>query len=886
MSFPQTHSALSGALAARGYDTPTAVQLAVLQPEATGRDLLVSAQTGSGKTVAFGLAFAAELLGGNDRFDKPAEPLALLIAPTRELALQVQRELEWLYADTGAVIATCVGGMDPREERRALGAGTHIVVGTPGRLRDHLERGRLDMSWLRVVVLDEADEMLDLGFREDLEFLLKATPETRRTLLFSATIPREIANLARQYQRDAFRIETVVRGQAHDDIDYRAISTTPAHVESAVVNTLRFYEPASALVFCATREAVKRMNAALSKRGFSVAALSGELSQAERTNALQSVRDGRAKIMVATDVAARGLDLPELALVVHADLPNDRETLLHRSGRTGRAGRKGTSVLIVSYNRRRMAERLLEGGGVNATWGNVPTLAEIELRDQQRLMDAPVFSEPASDSDLALARELLAGRTAEELATALVRMHRARLPAVDDIPVDRRPERSPSSSRERAGSDRGSRDREPREHWSARKNREDTGRERTERRPSSNYVSDADMVWFSLNIGREKNADPRWLLPLICKAGDITKREVGAIKIFDRETKFQILAANADQFALQAKDNTDKQGQITRVGEEVAPVMAAQRVRAPRARDAAPKPYHHVERAPVASVANEDVKPVRVEPEPVVGSAVRAEPMAEAQADARPEARPETRAERRARQFGHAAVAGSGKREARVEETSLEIVAAPTSAPLADGETRTPRPASEAPRAYKAREFKPREGAAREYKGTRDDRGSGAKARDFKGRDFKSSGYKGRDGKGTEARGSDFKRPEGKPRDAKDRDFKGRDFKARDAKAADFKPREIRDGETGSGGAAPKDFKRKSFKPFAPKEGGGARSDFKPRESRGAGKPEGRSGGFAGQGYKGQGYKGKNTTGRGKVDPAGDKPFKPSFKKKFVTPAS
>ena len=196
---------LAAALAERGYDTLTAVQQAVLNPDAKGRDLLVSAQTGSGKTVAFGIAAAPDLLDGADRLPEDSGPLALAIAPTRELALQVAAELGWLYAATGARIATCVGGMDYRTERRALAQGAQIVVGTPGRLRDHLERGSLDLSGLRVAVLDEADEMLDLGFREDLEFILQSAADSRRTLMFSATVPAAIEKLARDFQRDSLR---------------------------------------------------------------------------------------------------------------------------------------------------------------------------------------------------------------------------------------------------------------------------------------------------------------------------------------------------------------------------------------------------------------------------------------------------------------------------------------------------------------------------------------------------------------------------------------------------------------------------------------------------------------------------------------------------------
>ena len=360
MSFPALTPPLARALAERNYDSPTPVQLAVLGEDAVDRDLLVSAQTGSGKTVAYGLAMAKDLLDGAEQFEQAAAPLALIVAPTRELALQVQRELTWLYAQARARVVSCVGGMDPRREQRELAAGAHIVVGTPGRLCDHLRRNRLDISELKVVVLDEADEMLNLGFREDMEFILKTTPDTRRTLLFSATFPRGIVALAKQYQQQAFRIEVAGDEGGHADIEYRAIRVASGDVEHAVVNVLRFYESPSALVFCNTRDAVRHLQAALLERGFSVVALSGELTQNERTMALQSLRDGRARICVATDVAARGIDLPSLDLVIHADLPNDAEVMQHRSGRTGRAGRKGVSVLLVPPIRRRRAEVLLE----------------------------------------------------------------------------------------------------------------------------------------------------------------------------------------------------------------------------------------------------------------------------------------------------------------------------------------------------------------------------------------------------------------------------------------------------------------------------------------------------------------------------------------------
>jgi ATP-dependent RNA helicase DeaD len=563
MAFPLAHPALERALAARGYSVPTSVQLAVLEAANAGQDLLVSAQTGSGKTVAFGLAIAPTLLGEAENLPPAAEPMALIIAPTRELALQVQRELDWLYKQTGARVVTCVGGMDVRAEARQLSLGAHIVVGTPGRLRDHIERHRLDLSKLSAAVLDEADEMLDLGFRDDLEFILDATPESRQTLLFSATMPREIDALARRYQRNAARIETLRHNEQHADIEYRAMRVAPNDIEHAVVNVLRLHEARATLVFCATRESVRRLHLRLTERGFSAVALSGELTQSERSHALQAVRDERARVLVATDVAARGLDLPELTLVIHADLPNDAETLLHRSGRTGRAGKKGLCTLIVPFNRRRKADVLLAAAKLKVTWEPAPTAEEIHARDQERFLANTIFTGPASEEDLKLVDALQTGHTADAIALALVRMHRAQLPEPEDLAEDTGP---PPRRYERGRAFRECDQHRPdRQHTPrGRDNRANTDDDRRRTRPVRDHGR--EMVWFRVDIGRERNADPRWLLPLLCRAGDVTKAEVGAIKIFDRDTRFQIASEFAEGFAQAAGSMKPNEGRITRIG--------------------------------------------------------------------------------------------------------------------------------------------------------------------------------------------------------------------------------------------------------------------------------------------------------------------------------
>ena len=526
MTFENLSPVLSDALTARGYEALTPVQSQVSEEQAKGRDLLVSAQTGSGKTVAFGLAMGDELIE-DGRLPFATSPLALIIAPTRELALQVSRELSWLYAKAGARIATCVGGMDASKERRALGQGVQIVVGTPGRLRDHLERGALDLSALRVAVLDEADEMLDMGFRDDLEEILDATPTTRRTLLFSATIPNPIVQLAKRYQTNALRISTVGQDRGHGDIAYQAVTVAPADIEGAVVNLLRLHDAETAMLFCATRDNVRRLHASLVERGFAAVALSGEHSQNERNAALQALRDRRAKVCVATDVAARGIDLPTLSLVIHVEIPRDAEALQHRSGRTGRAGKKGTAVIIVPYPRRRRVDGMLRGARIEAEWMDAPTAADVRKRDQERLMEKLLTTVEHEAEDIELAQRLMAERTPEDIAASLVQMHRALMPPPEDL-IDNGP-----------------------------RGRDTTGRpERGERyeRPERGAGGDQregfeDSVWFRLNIGRHQNADPRWILPLLCRRGHVSKNEIGAIRIGPKETMFNIPRAIADRFA-------------------------------------------------------------------------------------------------------------------------------------------------------------------------------------------------------------------------------------------------------------------------------------------------------------------------------------------------
>ena len=435
----------------------------------------------------------------------------------------------------GARIVSCVGGMDMRQERRTLADGAHIVVGTPGRLCDHIRRGSLDMSSVRTLVLDEADEMLDLGFREDLEFILGAAPAERRTLMFSATMPKPIVSLAKRFQRNAVRISMIPENKQHADIEYRTVTVGGAERENAVINVLRYFEAASALVFCSTREGVNRLSSRLGDRGFAAVALSGELSQAERTRALQSMRDGRARVCVATDVASRGIDLPNLDLVIHADLPKNSEALLHRSGRTGRAGRSGLSILITPYSKRAGMERVLRAAGIDAARMSPPSAAAIFRRDRERLLNDTVFDTEPNADELAFAQELLGLRSPEQIAVAFFRQNHVKLPAPEEL-VDTGP-----------------------------------AAERSEP-PRSDFEGG---VWFKLSVGRKQKAEPRWLLPLICKAGGITKRDVGSIRISETESRFEISPRRAESFGASISRCGTIDGSIRITQAEANPTDAA-----------------------------------------------------------------------------------------------------------------------------------------------------------------------------------------------------------------------------------------------------------------------------------------------------------------------
>ncbi len=399
------------ALDRRGFATPTSVQAACFQPGLEGRDLLVQSRTGSGKTLAFGLPLLHRLTA-----DK--HPQVLILAPTRELAQQVSEELMSVQPRLAA--ALLVGGLSYVPQLKALHYGASVIVGTPGRVMDHLERQSLDLSKVSMVVLDECDEMLNMGFIEDVERILARIPENPQTYLFSATLPAPIASLAKRFLKDPFKIQLGESGGAtqHADITHTPCLVADHLQTKALVNFLLLDEPSAALIFTKMKQQTEEVAEALRNAGLAADYLHGDLNQGARNRIMSSFKEGKLRYLVATDVAARGIDVENMPLVVHMGIPTQFENYIHRSGRTGRAGAKGTSMALVSFKESRILLAWGRRGGLQLDWRGVPTQAEIREARAKRLanrvndQNAPAF--------LDLAKTMLAQRESAPLVAALL----------------------------------------------------------------------------------------------------------------------------------------------------------------------------------------------------------------------------------------------------------------------------------------------------------------------------------------------------------------------------------------------------------------------------------------------------------------------------------
>jgi ATP-dependent RNA helicase DeaD len=409
------------AIDAMGYLHPTPVQLAVFEPAAEGRNLVVQARTGTGKTAAFAMPIIDRLVRPSVRGVQ-----ALVLCPTRELALQVAREVEQIAKFRGVKVVAIYGGASMTKQVEALQAGAQIVAGTPGRVLDHLRQKTLDPSGVRVLVLDEADEMLSMGFARELNAILESLPKNRQGLLFSATIPPDIERLAHNHLRAPEFITLSSDQVGALEINHYVYVMREGDKISQLMRIIEVEDPESAIVFCNTRDETQRVAEALKTRGFDADWLNGDLPQPDRERVMAATREGRLRFLVATDVAARGIDISHLTHVINYDFPETAEQYVHRTGRTGRAGRTGTAIAIIGPKDIGNLYLLRLTYKIRPIERQLPSEGELKTRAEMDLLQIFVdafANRPAHPDDLALARRLLTHDDAERIVAGLLRDH-------------------------------------------------------------------------------------------------------------------------------------------------------------------------------------------------------------------------------------------------------------------------------------------------------------------------------------------------------------------------------------------------------------------------------------------------------------------------------
>ncbi|MEU7993725.1 DEAD/DEAH box helicase [Micromonospora sp. NPDC049060] len=526
---------LLGALNALGYEEPTPIQREAIPPLLAGRDLLGQAATGTGKTAAFALPLLQRMPD-----DRPGgAPVALVLVPTRELAVQVSEAFHRYGKDLGARVLPIYGGQPIGRQLRALDLGVDVVVATPGRALDHIARGTLDLGSLATVVLDEADEMLDMGFAEDIEAILEHAPEQRQTVLFSATMPARIDGLARKHLTDPVRIliarEQPVAGEA-PRVRQSAYIVARAHKPAALGRVLDVESPTAAIVFCRSREEVDRLTETMNGRGYRAEALHGGMSQEQRDRVMGRLRTGTADLLVATDVAARGLDVEQLTHVVNYDVPSAPESYVHRIGRVGRAGREGVAITLAEPREHRMLKTIERVTGQRIAIDKIPTVADMRTRRLELTQGA--LRESLLEDDLDPYRAIVESLTDEfdlvEVALAAVKLaHEATSPGSDDEEeIPQVPVRGPREGRPEAGG-------------------------RGERRGGARPRTGGTTQVF-IGLGRRAGVRPQDLVGAITGETGVSGRDIGSIEIADRFSLVEVPQSVADEVIAGLRGSTIK----------------------------------------------------------------------------------------------------------------------------------------------------------------------------------------------------------------------------------------------------------------------------------------------------------------------------------------
>jgi ATP-dependent RNA helicase DeaD len=509
------------ALTNLGYEEPTPIQQGAIPPLLAGSDLVGQAATGTGKTAAFALPLLHLLADGK----RGAGPMALVLVPTRELAEQVSQAVHRYGRDLGVRVLPVYGGQPIGRQLQALERGVDVVVGTPGRVLDHIDRGTLQLGDVRTVVLDEADEMLDMGFAEDIEAILAETPAERQTVLFSATMPPRIDSIARRHLREPVRItmgRTAVAPGEVPLIRQSAYIVARAHRSAALGRILDVEAPTSAIVFCRTREEVDQVTETLNGRGYRAEALHGGMSQDQRDRVMGRLRAGTTELLVATDVAARGLDVEQLTHVINFNLPVAPEAYVHRIGRVGRAGREGSAITLAEPRDQRMLKAIERLTGQRITLEKLPTVTDLRAR-RLELTRAALQTSLETD-DLERFRVVLDSLSdefdVENIALAAVKLlHEA---AGGDRDEDEIPSPSPAPER-----------RTPQSRETRPPGRRDHGQ-------------NADVARLFFGIGRRAGIRPQDLVGAIAGESGLASRDIGAIQITDRFSLVEVPEPAAD----------------------------------------------------------------------------------------------------------------------------------------------------------------------------------------------------------------------------------------------------------------------------------------------------------------------------------------------------
>ncbi|MGK7911216.1 MAG: DEAD/DEAH box helicase [Synechococcus sp.] len=493
------------AIADVGYESPSPIQAQTLPPLLEGRDLVGQAQTGTGKTAAFSLP----LLSNLDLSRR--EPQILVLAPTRELAIQVADSMQSYGRHlSGFKITTLYGGMSIGQQIRDLRHGVHVVVGTPGRLLDHLRRGTLKLDGLSSVVLDEADEMLRMGFIDDVETILSQAPETRQVVLFSATMPLEIRKVARKHLTDPVEIKIATETATVSSIAQRFWMVQGMRKQDALIRILEAEEFDAAIIFARTKTMTAEVAELLENSGYSSAVLNGDVSQALREKTVDRLKRGSIDIVVATDVAARGLDVERISHVINYDIPLDTETYVHRIGRTGRAGRKGDAILFVHRRERRLLRNIERATRQQIEPMQLPSNVDIAGRRIAQFKEK-VAETISNQEDMEFFEDLVNNLQEEKEYTPL-----QIAAALTYLVQKERPLRLPKEPEPRFRDDRESRERPQRRDRNNRSNRSEEG-----------------MVSYRIEVGRNHGVTPKHIVGAIANEGGINSRHIGRIRLFN-----------------------------------------------------------------------------------------------------------------------------------------------------------------------------------------------------------------------------------------------------------------------------------------------------------------------------------------------------------------